>query len=214
MLPQLLLMRQPRPAPPPIRFITNRMCPFAQRAHIALEESGIAFELEEIEAVPEAAVVHAPQPEGQDPGARRRRRSVITESETICDWVADAAPPCRAAAAGRRRMIAAAARAHDVARERRARSDRQARRDLERGSELKRAAARARRRRCAASSMATTSRSRTVSAPRSCSASTASTASRRVRKASGVVRAGEPAAVLLEDAAVELVVVVVMSAPR
>ena len=45
MLPQLLLMGSLAAAPPPIRFITNRMCPFAQRAHIALE-------LEEAELYP------------------------------------------------------------------------------------------------------------------------------------------------------------------
>ncbi len=62
MLPQLLLMGSLAAAPPPIRFITNRMCPFAQRAHIALE-------LEEAELHPSgAAVVHAPKPEGGDPG--------------------------------------------------------------------------------------------------------------------------------------------------
>ena len=35
-------------ASPPRRFITNKMCPFAQKAWIALEESGLPYRLEEI----------------------------------------------------------------------------------------------------------------------------------------------------------------------
>ena len=93
MLPQLLLMGSLAAAPAPIRFITNRMCPFAQRAHIALEESGVAFELEEIELYPKPAWFTRLSPKGKIPVIVTADGSVITESETICDWVADAALP-------------------------------------------------------------------------------------------------------------------------
>eukprot|EP00820_Chromera_velia_P015933 Cvel_25680.t1-p1 / transcript=Cvel_25680.t1 / gene=Cvel_25680 / organism=Chromera_velia_CCMP2878 / gene_product=hypothetical protein / transcript_product=hypothetical protein / location=Cvel_scaffold2943:21157-21569(+) / protein_length=110 / sequence_SO=supercontig / SO=protein_coding / is_pseudo=false len=35
-------------APPKLQFITNRQCPFAQKTWIALEESGMPYEMKEI----------------------------------------------------------------------------------------------------------------------------------------------------------------------
>ena len=86
-----------------LRFITNRLCPFAQRTWIALEESGLDYTLEEVprsevllctaasharprerkpphhmvcadQSLPETVVVHQAQPERQDPGRRDGRR--------------------------------------------------------------------------------------------------------------------------------------------
>ena len=86
MLPQLLLMGSLAAAPPPIRFITNRMCPFAQRAHIALEESGIAFELEEIELYPKPSWFTRLSPKGKIPVLVLPDGQALYESRVISGY--------------------------------------------------------------------------------------------------------------------------------
>lgn len=68
--------------------VGNRLCPFAQRAWLCLEESGLDYTLKEAELYPKPAWLTALNPRGLVPFLVESDGQVTTESETILDVVA------------------------------------------------------------------------------------------------------------------------------
>mmetsp|Transcript_125381 Transcript_125381/g.390359 ORF Transcript_125381/g.390359 Transcript_125381/m.390359 type:complete len:246 (+) Transcript_125381:72-809(+) len=78
-----------------LQLVTNRMCPFAQKAWVALEESGLPFSLTEIslygyDGKPDWFMKL--NPKGEIPVLVRSNGGAVVDSERILDWVAQAAP--------------------------------------------------------------------------------------------------------------------------
>ncbi|KAG5190185.1 thioredoxin-like protein [Tribonema minus] len=102
------------PSPRRANFITNKMCPYAQRVWIALEESGTPYEMAEVSlygAGGKPAWFTALNPKGEVPVLVTADGAVIADSEAILDHLARPnsplapPPPCRAAHAAALRAL-------------------------------------------------------------------------------------------------------------
>mmetsp|Transcript_31312 Transcript_31312/g.73013 ORF Transcript_31312/g.73013 Transcript_31312/m.73013 type:complete len:248 (+) Transcript_31312:96-839(+) len=79
----------------PVQLITNRLCPFAQKAWIALEESALPYTSKEVSLYGSGGKPDwfmKLNPKGEIPVLVSADGDAVVDSELILDWVADAAP--------------------------------------------------------------------------------------------------------------------------
>mmetsp|Transcript_23652 Transcript_23652/g.60161 ORF Transcript_23652/g.60161 Transcript_23652/m.60161 type:complete len:278 (+) Transcript_23652:50-883(+) len=78
-----------------VQLVTNTMCPFAQKAWVALEESGLSYETKEISLYGsngKPAWFMKLSPRGEIPVIALPDGSAVVDSESILDWIAEQAP--------------------------------------------------------------------------------------------------------------------------
>ena len=87
----------PRSNAPSLTLVSHHLCPYVQRAVIALTEKGVAFERRYIDLANKPAWFRAISPFGKVPlllvPSAGNRESVVFESAVICEYLEDVAAP-------------------------------------------------------------------------------------------------------------------------
>jgi len=89
-----MMRTHPRSEPPSLTLVSHHLCPYVQRAVIALTEKGVAFERRYIDLANKPDWFRALSPFGKVPlllvQPEANRESVVFESAVICEYLEDA----------------------------------------------------------------------------------------------------------------------------
>jgi glutathione S-transferase len=77
---------------PPLTLVSHHLCPYVQRAAIALAEKGVGFERVDIDLADKPDWFKAISPLGKVPLLRVGEHAVLFESSVICEYLEDTQP--------------------------------------------------------------------------------------------------------------------------